>query len=573
MHRRYVSLLAAFLVTLAATLAFAAPRDAAATKKIDEAINEHYLTTQFDKAEAVLTGTITACGDKCSPSVIAKAWMYVGVVRGSGKSDQAGAREAFEKAVAADANVKLDEALATPDTKKTFDAVAGGGGTATPPETPPTNPPSGPSGGGEEAGNMTCTPEVREVETRRIIPISCMTDEDDVVKGELKYKEFGGDSWKTVKLHRKGDYWQGEIPCTATQMVGPLRVYVRVQNRDGDTVDSWGSKSKPVEFAIKNETDAEAPSYPDRDAPERCKAQVECPPDFPGCNAGEQRGNKAWGDSCSATQECQAGLSCTGGQCESAQTCDVDADCTAGKCVAGSCQAGGDTQAGPYKKNWIGVHVGFDLAFMGGDDVCSPDSQQNNGYACFYNEGPASGNQYQGSPQPGRADSIKGGIAPATVRLMLSYDRALTQNFLLGARVGYAFNGGPDSNGTSFMPFHAEARLSYWFGKDVLSKKGIRPYVALGGGLAQVDAKLPVTLIDCGTGSAVNPACLTGSAPGQTMTLDAWKKLGQSFISVGGGAMYALTPNSGLQLNLNVMFMLPTSGTVLEPSLGYVFGL
>ncbi len=37
--------------------------------------------------------------------------------------------------------------------------------------------------------------------------------------------------------------------------------------------------------------------------------------------------------------------------------------------------------------------------------------------------------------------------------------------------------------------------------------------------------------------------------------------------------MYALTPNSGLQLNLNIMFMLPTSGQVLEPSIGYVFGL
>jgi len=77
-------------------------RDSAATKKIDEAINEHYLATDFDKAEQVLTGTVTACGDKCSPPVIARAWMYVGIVRGSGKSDQAGAKEAFQKALATD---------------------------------------------------------------------------------------------------------------------------------------------------------------------------------------------------------------------------------------------------------------------------------------------------------------------------------------------------------------------------------------------------------------------------------------------------------------------------------------
>src|SRR5258708_39468108 len=58
-------------------------RDNAASKKIDEAINEHYLATDFDKAEAVLTGTINACADKGSPGGLAKAWMYGGIVRGS----------------------------------------------------------------------------------------------------------------------------------------------------------------------------------------------------------------------------------------------------------------------------------------------------------------------------------------------------------------------------------------------------------------------------------------------------------------------------------------------------------
>src|SRR5688572_13071175 len=109
------------LVALPAQAQFT--RDAAATKKIDEAINNHYVATDFEKAEGVLLGTINACGDKCSPAVFAKAWMYVGIVRGSGRNNQAGAKEAFQKAHAADPNVKLDMVLATPETQATFNEV------------------------------------------------------------------------------------------------------------------------------------------------------------------------------------------------------------------------------------------------------------------------------------------------------------------------------------------------------------------------------------------------------------------------------------------------------------------
>ena len=121
MYRRLsFRLLCLALITFFTLPAFAQyTRDNAASKKIDEAINEHYLATDFDKAEAVLTGTINACGEKCSPAVIARAWMYVGIVRGSGKNDQAGAKEAFQKALSTDPTVKLDTQLATPETQKT----------------------------------------------------------------------------------------------------------------------------------------------------------------------------------------------------------------------------------------------------------------------------------------------------------------------------------------------------------------------------------------------------------------------------------------------------------------------
>jgi hypothetical protein len=580
--RLLITLFWSIFVVLLAMPAAAAPRDNAANKKIDEAINQHYLATDFDKAEAILTGTVNACADKCSPGVIAKAWMYVGVVRGSGKQDQKGAKEAFEKAVAADASIKLDDALATPETKKTWESVKGAGTGPTPVE--PGKKPPAPT---DIAGEMDCTPKLGEVQTRRPIPISCTTEEE-AVKGELRYRPFGSERWETVKMNRRGDFFQAEIPCTASMLAGTLRLYVRVQDAAGDTVDTFGTKSKPFEITITPQTDAEPPSFPDKDPPQRCAEEVECPPDFPGCKSGAgARGNKDWGSSCEETRECKAGLACINGSCETAQSCDIDADCATGKCVDGTCQGGGPS--GPYKKNWLGVHIGWDLAMMGGKDVCSQASQQNEGYACYY---PGTEEQYAWDPQPGRANAISTGIAPATIRVMLSFDRAITPNITLGARAGYAFNGGPPSgkDKISFMPIHGELRGTYWLGQDPLAQKGLRPYVHIGGGLAQVDAKLPVTIVDCATdanegvpntapsgvgqdGSAYEECKAGREANRKVMSLDAYKKLGQQFVALGGGTVFALTPNSGFQLNLNLMFMLPTSGFVIQPSAGYVFGL
>ncbi|MEZ4225286.1 MAG: hypothetical protein R3B13_30320 [Polyangiaceae bacterium] len=594
MQRRRLSFtLCLALVLLLGAAASAAPRDAAANKKIDEAINVHYLATDFDKAEGVLTGTINACGDKCSPAVIARAWMYVGIVRGSGKGDQKGAADAFKQAVAADPSVKLDDALATAETKKAFQDIAGSAGS-----TGGSGGSGGEAGGGgkkppkgeDVAGEMECEPQVTEVETRRAVPLTCTTEED-AVKAELRYKEFGGEKWKTVKMKKRGDFFQGEVPCDATMLAGTLRLYVRAQDAAGDVIDSFGSKSKPVEIQIVGKTEQDPPAYPDKDPPKRCEEAVECPPDFPGCKSGVSQGTKAWGSSCAATSECEAGLSCVNGTCETAQSCDIDADCAKGKCEGGVCTDGGGA-SGPWKKNWIGLHVAQDLAIVGGDDVCSQASQNDKGFACFYKD---TENQYLLDPQPGVANKISTGIAPATTRFMLSYDRVITRNIALGLRGGFAIGGGPAAGANKdvkFLPVHGELRGSYWFGKEPFSKQGLRPYVHAGGGLAQVDAKLPVTIRDCAQGRAVGDPyvasndyrqCTAGnigvippstvSNEGTPLELDAYKKLGQSFITVGGGAMYALSPNSGLQLNVNIMFMLPTTGQVIEPSLGYVFGI
>jgi len=568
-RRLSIRLLCLALFTFFTLPAFAQyTRDAAASKKIDEAINEHYLATDFDKAEGVLTGTVNACADKCSPPVIAKAWMYVGIVRGSGKSDQAGAKDAFQKALASDPTVKLDVQLATPETQKTFNDLSGSGvGVAAAAAAPAAaNEDSGDKGG------LKCTPDVRELQTLRPIPLDCTSDEE-VASMEIRYKSFGSEEWKVVKMKKVGDSYRGEVPCDATGSAGTLKLYVRAKDASGESVDSFGSKSKPVEFVAIEDSHATPPSYPGEPAPARCMAKEECPPDFPGCSA-TKHGHKAWGEPCESTEECKAGLLCGGdGTCEAAPSCETDADCESGVCSDNKCSPREGGAPTKYKKNWVGLHFAQDIAIIGGTDVCSYSSRNNDGYSCF-DEGTE--NVYTGNPYPGAG--ISTGTVLATRRLLLSFDRALTPNITVGARVGYAFGGGPPVSGKSFLPFHGELRLAYWFGKGALAKKGLRPYVHAGGGIAQVDGRVKVKVADCpeALDNDTYNKCIAGdpSVHDQTVAraMDVWKKMGQGFLTAGGGVMYAFTPQIGAQLNVNLMFMLPTAGFVIQPSIGVAYG-
>lgn len=628
MHRLVCLALALLAFTLSTPAAFAQyTKDKAAQKKIDESINVHYLAMDFTQAEKVLLGTLQACADKCSPEVRAKAWMYVGLIRGSGKNDQTGAAEAFTQAKGLDPKVKLDEALATPETKATFQqsksqaaaaapapAPAGAPAPAAAPAGAPAPAPAAPAAAPATPGGtgMRCTPVAREVQTRRPIPFSCSTAKP-ATAGVLFFVELGGANWQQVPMKQAGNEFQGAVPCTATQAVGTLQVYIEAQDAKGAVVDSYGDELTPAEFVISEATTAPPPALPGQQPPARCGDDpcADAPPDFPGC---EKQGTKEWGDSCASNDECKTGF-CASGSCD---YCGEDSDCGSG----GTCSEGGECSGGTTKKKkqpfkgkfqrfHVGLQAGMDLALMSGKDVCSRTSQANDGWNCFYKEnypaiapngqpfGPAAGKQYLYDPEPLRGgNDLKGGFAPATARILVALDYALSQKFSVGGRVGVAFRGGPKGT-SSFMPLHFEARMRYW--PLPLPGTGIKPFVHLGGGLGQVDARMDVALYDCNQGRYVvdpagnpvpgygdgsewsaanyqscamgqlspNPA-VPGFVPVAMITLDAWKRMGQLFANVGGGADYFFTEMFGVELALNGKLMLPTTGLVVEPSLGGV---
>jgi hypothetical protein len=179
-----------------------------------------------------------------------------------------------------------------------------------------------------------------------------------------------------------------------------------------------------------------------------------------------------------------------------------------------------------------------------------------NEYACFG----SGGDYYSGIPYEKSGDEIKGGPSPATTRILAGYDRVLGGNFTIGARLGFAFGGGPKApGGRGFLPFHGEARVAYWFGHAPFERSGARPYLVIGGGMAQVDSKVGVVAYDTAQ----------DYVDGKRMKLDAWKKSGTGFVGGGAGLMIAITPRTGPLAELKVVELLGASSPSLNLQLGY----
>lgn len=555
---------------------WAASGDSAAKASIDQAINVHYLATNFEKAEQVLQDTIASCAGSCSPGVVARAWMYIGIIRGAGNQDLGGARDAFDQAVAVDSSVALDADLATDELRQSFEAAKANPGAAPSDEADfldavreeePEAAASSTSGSATTVGNMRCTPDVTEVENRRPIPVSCETDEE-ATRATLYFKPNGMFRFSQISMHLDGDSWRGQIPCTATGPTGPLEWYVVAMDTGGLALDQHGSQDDPVTVSVVNSTTQAPPAYPGEQAPDRCLDPSDCPEEMrgtPACpvetDSGEGGAGAGWGLGCEKQNDCQSGLACIRGTCETPSSCEVDSDCVGGGiCSDAMCTYSDDgSSSGPAPKNLVGLHAALDFVQMSGEGIC----KENPDFVCFVQDQP----YYIGTDPNSVGGSFGSSLDPATVRVLLSYERIFANRFGLEGRAGVAFNTAPNSG----LLVHIGVRAKYWFSGTA---KGFRPYVMLGGGYGQVDGK-KLVIVQEGAGTSdgwgrANNSCPDPSAP-CNLNVNAYKKLGTSFVTAGGGAFWNLGGH-GPALEFNVRYMMPASGLVLQPNLGYLVG-
>ncbi len=550
--------------------AFAAgKKDKEALKLHDQAMDEHYLSVEFDKAADKLDKAVTTCGaSNCSPEVLGKLHIALGTVHGVGQGKLDIALEDFKKALAADPNAKLIEGLTTPELEEKF-KEAKGGDAAPKPEGEEPKPE------GETAGDFPHEP-VSDSGVNTPVPIYVkIPDELGATKVVVRYKPFGGDKWKSVNLERTGAGFGGYIPCADVTTTGEVRYHVIATDESGSPVATAGSAKQPYKVQIKNKVE-DAPSLPGEDPPKKCISKEDCPPGLPGCEpAGGARGDKGWGASCERDIECASGHMCLNGTCEEGSE-------------------GGDAKkATKGAKNLIPVGVQFDLLLLSSaDGVCSPEN--GDAYACFDS---GTSNQYYGlADAVPETNGIKGGIGLAGVRVLAGYERLLLDGLglAIGARVGFAIGGSPspendppacreqlegetcDEDSTplgyepagkarGFLPLHLEGRVSYYFLADgAVEMGGLYPYAFLGGGIAQVNASVPVAVCDISNSES-------GSGCPETKNLDAYQLSGLGFLGFGGGVTYMFIENVGAQAELKMMVMVPTTGFVVAPSIGPVF--
>jgi hypothetical protein len=217
-------------------------------------------------------------------------------------------------------------------------------------------------------------------------------------------------------------------------------------------------------------------------------------------------------------------------------------------------------------KNWVSIHFEQDfLVYSATNDVCAT---YNSGqvlveapqYACFQ------GGQQYGYTQgqniyPGVGNHVAGGVGLSTSRILLGFDRLLSSNFSVGARLGFAFGGGPATNaGAKFLPLHAELRGNYWFGDDPFASSGVRPYVGLSLGLAELDGHVSVDYYQNQVSSD------------NKGTLEAWRETGRVFAGLGFGLMIPIAGSSGIVPELRAMQMLGARSLAFDTSVGYAYG-
>jgi hypothetical protein len=546
----------------------AAPKDAAATKMADEAINTDYLATNFAAAEKKLRDALTLCGTSaCSPQVRARLHRDLGVVLIAGLHRPDDGKKAFADALQADPEIGLEKALTTPEIDKIFKSVKSGGGAPARPASsaPSATPPAA-------QGDMIHTPPAEQVALTPVPIYVELPSGVTVVKVVARYKPFGSPEWKTLELRKLGSGYGGEVPCRDVgSATGELLYFVQATDTAGDVVSMSGTRSTPHKVPIKNAITAEPPHLPGVAPPAKCTDSADCPPGLPGCPSGKGgAGSKGWGVSCEQDSECSEGLSCKNGVCESGEKeaeepkasgrlCDTSAECETGEtCTKGVCEREASGKKG--RKVWLSLNLGQDISFIGSQpDVCgTPEKLHAPQYTCIDQDGYL----YEGIPEPGgpgKGNSIKGGPHLATTRIMAGLDVLIANNVTLGTRVGYVFGTAP---GRSLSSLHVEGRVAFWFGREPFARERIRPYLVVAGGLAAIDDKLEVPISETDL----------SKSPYATQTLTAWRRTGGGFVGGGGGALFPFAPGHGILAELKLQAMFPDFGLALAPSIGYALG-
>lgn len=511
-----------------------------------KAIEDDYLASEFTKAQDRLQRAIGMCGEKkCSAGLRARLRRDLGVVQVGGQLDTEKGITSFVDALKIDASITLDADVRTKDLDAAFAEARKRAGLDAPaaPPTPPAPPP------GPPAGDFAHTPAPAH-QTRTPIPVYAdYTGDQPLTKVTVRYRGFGMTDWKGVDLKRMSEKgWGGTLPCSDVQQ-GAMTYYVVGFNANNDPVATSGDRNNPYKTTVAKDRPAD-------------------PPHLPGVAAPSQ---------CSEAQSREVVATFDKGGKDNGEFCEDSSECSSHRCESARCAEPLVEKPKP-RRLWFGLAASLDFAFIpSSDDTCKLDESgiplNDESYYCIGADGtdfPSRDPDLREEnlaiiqSSNGGSDRVTGGGALANVRLLLTFDYALTGNILLGGRAGLVLRRYPgvaaenDGQRTPF-PIHLEGRITYLFGSsEPLFRAGLAPLVFGAVGLGQYETAVPVQIIS-----------RQGTAPPVRQTADAWHIAGPIFFSVGAGARYAFTERLAIlgAPKLNLAF-----GNAFVPSLGLEVG-
>jgi hypothetical protein len=576
------AILFVFLVlatTSVARPAFADARTEAVAKDAMKKAESDYLAMNYGSGASKLQKAIKACGaNKCAAGTRAALQRDLGAMLFR-KGDKDGAKKSWATSGKLKPGLAMNPAYDSPDVRSAYEAATSGGGGAG--AGAGGVPAAGAGGAGAAGGESTAVPTndfthtpALEQKVNTPLPVFVEGGSDAVTSVVVKYKGATMSDWRKVDLDKVGDGWGGLIPCSDVTS-GTMRYYIQGLNQKKEPIANAGDAKHPYTVPIKDEIAGDEPRLPGGKPPKQCSGKAaDCPPDFPGC----------------------------GPKNEPSEGAEDTAEKAEGEGAEKKDEGEGGAGAGSHRKRiWIGLAGSWDfLHLAAGNDLCHLDNNAQPGNSAFYycanqngldfpsrNDASAtSPHGYQNmNLQMGQAGNITDQYVPGDLRLMVTFDYALTNNLLLGARVGlilFNYPGGSatpgstdsinaavkDGRASPLGRLHLEARGTYLFGKDPLVR-GLAPMLFVGGGAAEFDGKASTVATLLPQPTAQNPMPLPVSGK-----VNVWRTAGPGFAMVGGGIRWAVAKQFGITaaLRVNLAFggsgILPTVG----PELGMQYG-
>jgi hypothetical protein len=236
----------ALVLVLASATARAEDEAAALDKivKLNKRAVDEYQNLNFEKARKLLDEALVACtrSGLDSHPVTARTHVHMGVVLFAGLKDKDGAIAEFKKAAQIQSDVKLDNALATPEIQEVFDqAVAGAGGAAT--------------GGGTTAAPaedaITHEPVTRALQGKSVAVNATLDSSVKAKKMVLWFSADGSDGFgKRDMREQSPGNWMGEIPASATEGA-KVSYYIEALGDDDQVLARKGSATAPLVVSLR----------------------------------------------------------------------------------------------------------------------------------------------------------------------------------------------------------------------------------------------------------------------------------------------------------------------------------